>query len=37
MMTYKALLDAVKEQGRLVLRGTIVHAGETTRLTMTKL
>lgn len=37
MMTYKTVLETGNDQGRLTLKGTIVHAGETTRLTMTKM
>lgn len=36
MLTYRATLDVSREGGRLVLRGDVNHAGETTRLTMTK-
>jgi hypothetical protein len=37
MTTYRALLDATREDGRLVLRGEIKHAGETTVLTLKKM
>ena len=36
MLTYRALLAATRENGRLVLRGDVNHGGEITRLTMTK-
>ncbi|MEZ0259543.1 MAG: hypothetical protein ACAH80_00945 [Alphaproteobacteria bacterium] len=36
MLTYRALLDASRENGRLVLRGDVKHGDEVTRLTMTK-
>jgi hypothetical protein len=37
MTTYRAALKASRENGRLVLKGEIKHAGETTFLTLTKL
>lgn len=36
MLTYRALLEPSRENGRLVLKGDVSHAGEVTRLTMTK-
>jgi hypothetical protein len=36
MLTYRAMLSVSRENGRLVLKGDVNHAGETTRLTMTK-
>lgn len=36
MLTYRAVLDVSREGGRLVLKGDVSHAGEVTRLTMTK-
>ena len=36
MMTYRSVLEASRENGKLVLRGEIKHGGITTRLTMTK-
>lgn len=37
MMTYRSLLDASHDNGKLVLKGTISHGDETTHLTMKKL
>lgn len=37
MMTYKTVLDVSNENGQIVLKGTITHGGETTRLTLTKI
>ena len=36
MLTYRATLAVSREGGRLVLKGDVNHAGEVTRLTMTK-
>lgn len=36
MMTYHAILDATRVDGRLVLKGEIKHGNISTRLTMTK-
>jgi hypothetical protein len=36
MLTYRATLEASRENGRLVLRGDVKHGDEITRLTMTK-
>jgi hypothetical protein len=36
MLTYRATLNVSREGGRLVLKGDVNHAGEVTRLTMTK-
>lgn len=37
MMTYKTVLDVSNENGKIILKGTITHGGETTRLTLTKI
>lgn len=37
MMTYKTILDAKEENGKLVLSGVIEHGAEKTRILMTKL
>jgi hypothetical protein len=37
MLTYRAILDASRDNGRLVLKGEINHGGEVTRLTLRKL
>lgn len=36
MMTYHAILDVLRAEGKLVLKGEIKHGNITTRLTMTK-
>lgn len=36
MMTYHAILDVLRDEDRLVLKGEIKHGNITTRLTMTK-
>jgi len=37
MMTYKTVLTAHQDNGRLILKGTITHGNETTRLTLEKI
>jgi hypothetical protein len=37
MLTYRAILDASRDNGRLVLKGDINHGGEITRLTLKKI
>lgn len=37
LVTYRSILDVSRDSGQLVLKGTIKHGGETTRVTMTKL
>lgn len=37
MMTYRSILNLSIENGKTVLKGVIEHAGETTRLTLTKI
>lgn len=36
IVTYRSTLTATRESGKLVLKGTIAHNGETTHLTMIK-
>jgi hypothetical protein len=37
MLTFRTLLDATREDGRLVLSGIVAHGAEKTRLTLRKL
>lgn len=37
MLTYRAILQATRVDGRLVLEGDIKHGGEVTRLTLKKI
>lgn len=37
MLTYRAILNATRDNGKLVLKGDINHGGEITRLTLKKI
>jgi hypothetical protein len=37
MLTYRAMLNATRENGKLILSGEIKHGGEVTQLTMIKI